>query len=1091
MIPRRPVAVICTTTAVEYAAVRDRLTGVVTEQVEDGLRQAVATHPGHITTGTAVVVQVGLDPAGSMSLLRLVNRLEPQVILFVGIASGLRGTQVGDVVIAREVHQYMQVLGALERREVVALSEQLARRALQVSAKGTWLHGALAKSPRPAAVVRPVALVSRLMSGHSQVARILESSPNAAATEMGNRGELLRELMTLGAEVLLVRGICETAAGDAKNDGLSVAARHAATFAIELLATTGDRRKAVYARRQWPVPRQLPAVVPTFVGRDEKLAELTAALDNADGGLVLTLTGMAGVGKTCLAVRWAYQHQDRFPDGTLFINLRGFGPFEHLVTSEQAVRSFLDALGVSIDLVPHSPEAQEALYRRLVADRRMLVVLDNAANIDQVRPLLPGGGACTTLVIGRNRLPELTVHCGALPLTLDVLTNAESHELLTEYLGLDRVAEAPAATSELVERCAGLPLALAVLAGRLRLHSRRSIAQFTTEFRTIVELLRDDDPWANVASVLSWSVQALTEEQRTALFTLSVAIGPDIGVAAATNLLASEQPGVETVLRGLENASLLSGLAPGRWSMHELIREHVGDLAVANLPVELRESALRRLTEFYLHTAHNADRVLSQRKEELQLEPLGPQTLPIPVMDVEDASAWFDAEYHCLLQAQQHALRLGWPRGVLQLAEVMDTYQRRRGTLDDHLRCWCSALHAAIELDDLRAVALAYRMAGIAFSRAGDQQAALEHLSRALDVVVGDEANATECYRALATVWERFGDDEQALRHAELALRFAAAHGDVLAQAGAQNAIGRYHIRLGHFESGRTCCEAALELYRYHPHRTGEADAWHNLGDLAHRVGEHRESIDCLTRALDLRRDLGDFYEQANLLLALGDAQAALGREGEAQESWELARDLFTGQRRVDAADEAAQRLWRAREEGRDAEQVTVYTSGDDGTALRDAVVDLLEAAGYVITAQQDPERGSWFQKLFVRRRNPDAAERLVTAVENAVTNEVATTKVGSVVQAGQISFAHAPALTNDERLVNSIARLLEAAHGHENVAVLLPPLLLIKVGPVVVSWQPTAEEWNIIEANPQLRLSPRELATLLGAMPEDRDSSA
>ncbi|NUT51365.1 MAG: transcriptional regulator, SARP family protein, partial [Saccharothrix sp.] len=390
-------------------------------------------------------------------------------------------------------------------------------------------------------------------------------------------------------------------------------------------------------------PRQLPVTPAQFVGRHEELDLLDAALlDQAWTTTVVisAIAGAGGIGKTWLALHWAHRHAERFPDGQLFVDLRGFSPDGAPMEPAVAARGFLDALGVEPHRLPVDPHAQTALFRSLVEGRRMLVVLDNAATSDQVVPLLPGGTACTVVVTSRHRLPGLVARHGARPLSLDVLTDAEAHTVLVSALGAARVAEQRPAVAELVGMCGGFPLALGVIAARARAEPRLPLDRIVAELRESgLGALADEDPSANLPAVLSWSLRHLTGDQREVFAQLGVAPGPDISLAAAAGLTDRPQAEARQVLRVLQDASLVDRDVRGRYAMHDLVRAFATATA-QDLAEPVRRAALHRVVDFYLHTAHAAAHVLDPHRTPVPVDRPAPGARPSPPADEVAAMAW-------------------------------------------------------------------------------------------------------------------------------------------------------------------------------------------------------------------------------------------------------------------------------------------------------------------------------------------------------------------------------------------------------------------------------------------------------------------
>ena len=324
---------------------------------------------------------------------------------------------------------------------------------------------------------------------------------------------------------------------------------------------------------QVPLPRQLPAAPQWFTGRARELSDLAELLDVTERSGICVITGTGGIGKTSLALRWAHQHVDRFPDGQLFVNLHGFDPSARPTAPGLAVRGFLYALGIEPGSVPAGVDAQITLYRSLVAGKRMVIVADNAADTAQVLPLVPGGPSCAMLVTSRVRLPGLVAAHGAHPVAMDVLSESEAYALLADRLG-GRLALEPGAVSDLIDSCAGLPLALNVIAGRAQSHPGLSLATLAVELRDTGLSALDEDPTSSLSVALSCSYRALSDDQVRALGLLSVADGQDFGLRTAAGLIGLPIALARKVLHGLVCASLLHQDATGQYRMHPLIRHY-------------------------------------------------------------------------------------------------------------------------------------------------------------------------------------------------------------------------------------------------------------------------------------------------------------------------------------------------------------------------------------------------------------------------------------------------------------------------------------------------------------------------------------
>jgi len=367
------------------------------------------------------------------------------------------------------------------------------------------------------------------------------------------------------------------------------------------------------ARPAVPVPAQLPPAVPAFIGRDAELASLDALLPatvqaTAAGPatvVIAALSGTAGVGKTALAVHWAHRAAAQFPDGQLYVNLGGFDPGGAAMQPSEALRGFLDAFGVSAARIPESLPAQAGLYRSLLAGKRVLVVLDNAKDAGQARPLLPGSPGSLAIVTSRNQLTGLVATDGASALTLDLLGSADARRLLASRLGSRRVAREPEAVDVIIAGCARLPLALTIAAARAAASPGFPLAVLATELREAtraLDPLNGGDPATDVRAVFSWSYHALTTDAARLFRLLGLHPGADIALPAAASLAAIPPDRARALLAELARAHLLAEHAPGRYAFHDLLRAYATELARTHDSQNVRSAAAHRVLEHYLHT---------------------------------------------------------------------------------------------------------------------------------------------------------------------------------------------------------------------------------------------------------------------------------------------------------------------------------------------------------------------------------------------------------------------------------------------------------------------------------------------------------
>jgi DNA-binding SARP family transcriptional activator len=612
-------------------------------------------------------------------------------------------------------------------------------------------------------------------------------------------------------------------------------------------------------------PRQLPSDLPDFTGRAADLAGLDGlaarVLEEAAGTggqrpiVISAIDGTAGVGKTALAVHWAHRIEHLFPDGQLFLNLRGYGP-ERPVDPLDALEHMLRSLGVPAARVPDGVDARSALLRSELTGRRMLIVLDNARDSDHVRPLLPGGD-CLVLVTSRRRLGGLSAREGARHLSVDVPPPPDAVALFAGVVGADRVAAEPAAAAALVELCARLPLAVRLAAEQAVRHPSWPLKDLLAELAgrrdRLAALALDDSADADLRTVFAWSYEALDPDAAHVFRALGLHPGCDTGVPAAAALAEFAPDRAATALARLVDASLVQERRPGRYELHDLLREYARDRADEGDPD--RDAAVGRLLDWYVHTAANARGRLTRSPHRLPLPDAPPEGIvPLDFVDAGAATHWFDRERDTVVRLVDLAAAQGRHRTAAVLVQMCWIFLYLRGSRNQLLAVGRAGLRAAVAAGDAYLEGRCHTGLAGAYMRSGRPAAALVAGDRALDI------------------FERIGD-RQGQASALLGI------------GGARNEQGRY-------------AEAIEPLRRAHRiwSGTGEAadeamaaTALNNLAWAYLGLGRHAEALDCAGRAVDTLRVLGETYRLVPILdtyaavhAARGDRAAAIDAYSEA-----------------------------------------------------------------------------------------------------------------------------------------------------------------------------------------------------------------
>jgi tetratricopeptide (TPR) repeat protein len=670
------------------------------------------------------------------------------------------------------------------------------------------------------------------------------------------------------------------------------------------------------------VPSQLPRDIPGFTGRQEELSQLAAVFHEAGPAgatvPVAVISGMAGLGKTSLAVHFAHQVAGRFPGGQLYVNLRGFDPSGNPATPSEAIRGFLAAFAVPPKRVPPDLDGQAALLRSVLAGRRVLIVADNARDAEQVRPLLPGRPGCLVLITSRSQLTGVLAADAARLITPGLLTPGEAHDLLSYRLGASRAAAEPGAVDDLVNQCDGLPLALAVAAARAAGSPRLKLSALAAEMRQArgrrLDALDTGHPGTAVRTVFSWSYQQLSVPAARVFRLLGSHPGPDVSLAAVLSIAALDAGPARRALAELLRAQVLAEPVPRRYACHDLLRSYARDLADTEDTGAEHSAALHRLLDFYLHTACSAAYLLTPTRRAVNLAPLQTGTVPVQPRTPAQAQAWLDAERPVLLGCVSLAAEGGFPAHAWQLAWALGEYLDRRGDWEDWLAILQTALVAATAAEDQTGRARTYHRLGSVSVRLGAQAEALWYLREALRLYreLEDQIGQAHAHNTLCMLLEQEQDYRGALAHARRALELHREAGYRPGQANALNSIGWMEAHLGRWEQALRHCQQALRLHQGSDNEPAIAGTWDSLGFIHLGRGHHHQALTAYGQAVDRYQALGDRYAQAGALVGLGDSHYARHDEQAARDAWQAALSLLSSLRHPDARDVVA-RLARPR----------------------------------------------------------------------------------------------------------------------------------------------------------------------------------
>ncbi|WP_326798199.1 tetratricopeptide repeat protein [Streptomyces sp. NBC_01808] len=649
-------------------------------------------------------------------------------------------------------------------------------------------------------------------------------------------------------------------------------------------------------------PAQLPADLVAFAGRGAELERAGGLLpgegEQPAAVVITVIGGMAGIGKTALAVHWAHRVAHRYPDGQLYINLRGFDPVGSAVPPAEAVRVFLDALGVPARRIPAAVEAQAALYRSLLAKRRMLIVLDNARDSEHVRPLLPGAPGCLVIVTSRSQLTGLIVNNGAQPLTLDPLTADEAYSFLMRRLGAARLAAEPRAVKEIIDRCARLPLALAIAAARAAAHPGFSLSAIAGELRDnrgSLDAFTGGDLSTDVRAVFSSSYAALTAPASRLFRLLGLHTGRDISAPAAAALAGLPLRETHCLLTELTRAHLLTEHAPGRYTQHDLLRIYATERAQTNDTQEERKRATERLLSWYLHTADAAYPHLAPHRRRIPLTPLPPHCRPLAFTTHDQALEWCETERPNLVAAVHQAAATDRPDMAWRLTAALWGFFYLRSHLHDWLDTATTSLHATHDTDEHIGQAWSHDDKAAALTSMRQFDEAVVHLRRSMTLwrELGDTRGRSRALSNLGHTFLEAGRYDKAVEYGRRALVLHRASGNPWGQGIVLANLGDAYQRLGRYDEATDHLREALTVLRAIGDRWVEGITLDILGTVHYRLHRHDDAIEHYRQALEVHRDVGNRWVEGGTLDHLGDVLLDTGDPEGAHTTWRQALAAF------------------------------------------------------------------------------------------------------------------------------------------------------------------------------------------------------
>ncbi|MEV4278654.1 ATP-binding protein [Actinoplanes xinjiangensis] len=674
--------------------------------------------------------------------------------------------------------------------------------------------------------------------------------------------------------------------------------------AAEMASTRRSGKALRETRREsstrLPIPRQLPTVNQNFVGRSAELDRLNSLMIPRTGiqaVVISAVAGMAGVGKTSMAVQWGHSNIESFPDGQLYINLRGFAADEPPLSSEEALRGLIDALEVEPARIPQDVEGMGKLFRSLLWDKRMLLLLDNASDEKQVRPLLPSSPGCVVVITSRNRLSGLLVE-GVKAVSLDVLSMEESVELLKRLTGRAGTNEDGSPLREIAGICGNLPLALTIVAARTIDSPNVTLSEVAARIRRVGQQNQQfpaDDPLKEVRLVFSWSYNALADDEAAAFRLLSLHPPFHFPMHAAAAIVGEGFNTTERLLRELTRFHMISNDEDGNYYFHDLLREYSASEAATRGRRSTQLAAVRRMVHYYLGSAYSASRAINPLRPSVPLVSLSRRVLSRDFEDEALALNWMDQSYRVVIAIIEIARGNGFHSEAWQIAWTMTDFLDRRALWRQLLRTQQMGIESASRVGSALAQGLCNRWLGKAqlqLSLFADARDSFERASPFFREI-GDFEGQALTQHNLALLEERLGNYSDALTFAETALTLYRQDNNPSATARGLNAVGWYNTLLGRHADAVPVCEEALAVQKELNDRQGMADTLDSLGHANLNLESYLESVTWYEEAIHLYHEIGNLPAEAASLAFLGEAHLALRDRRSAKHAWKRSLSLL------------------------------------------------------------------------------------------------------------------------------------------------------------------------------------------------------